>query len=348
MKDSYLFYKDKLKGSYISVFSEVELYVNSLYIDEPSKEERLLQLVEVFLTAQEEGKPAEKIVGRSVEEFSRTFCSDMGIRNKILRFLDSLKVFFIIELIFVILDLLFADYSKVSFFTATGEYDYGGLFLAILISVAISEACGMAVRAMMFKRKRLSLSAFRAVWYAAAAVSLGICLLIIFFSPFSEVSVPLWIVGAVCLAFLVLYFILNHKRKKEDGRKSIKMSDVMTNETDAAFANEMERIFESKNRKRAKKGKASLTWEEFLDMQEKECEKGEKTRLFYFLLPIPLCIIATLVTEFEGFVDVAVFVAIQLCVQYAVMMGMWSLTKNSIAMRRRWIESKRRATLGKE
>ena len=83
MKDSYFYYKDRLRGEYLSSFEQVEMYVLTQSFDEAAYEERLSQLLDVFLTAQESGRPAEKITGGDIQQFCRTFCSDLGIKNRI-------------------------------------------------------------------------------------------------------------------------------------------------------------------------------------------------------------------------------------------------------------------------
>ena len=82
--------------------------------------------------------------------------------------------------------------------------------------------------------------------------------------------------------------------------------------------------------------------EEFLQIQEKECEKGEKSLWFYYVLPLIICVALIIFTRFESFSDALVFIVIQLAVQYAVILMMRNLIKNSIKMRGNWIIAKRR------
>jgi DNA-binding ferritin-like protein (Dps family) len=69
MKDSYFFYKDKLQGEYKTAFDQVEIYVNAQNIDELTCEDRLGSLLDMLLSAQEAGRPVQKVVGSNMEQF---------------------------------------------------------------------------------------------------------------------------------------------------------------------------------------------------------------------------------------------------------------------------------------
>ena len=78
MKDSYVFYKDKLNEEYRTVFDQIEMYVISQNIDENTVEDRLGELLDIFLSAGESGKDVHKITGNDLEHFCKTFCSDIS------------------------------------------------------------------------------------------------------------------------------------------------------------------------------------------------------------------------------------------------------------------------------
>ena len=93
MKDSYVFYKDKLQGEYKDVFDQVEMYVNCENIDELTREDRLGSLLDMLLSAQESGRPVKKVVGNSIEDFCKMFCSMWSsIRRRFLQ-----KTFFLLN-----------------------------------------------------------------------------------------------------------------------------------------------------------------------------------------------------------------------------------------------------------
>lgn len=91
MKDSYAFCSDRLDKEYLAVFEQVELYVQSQNVDDNTKEERLSELLDIFLSAAETGKPVQKITGNDMEQFCKTVCSDFGVKNRVLFILDFFR-----------------------------------------------------------------------------------------------------------------------------------------------------------------------------------------------------------------------------------------------------------------
>ncbi|MBQ8914975.1 MAG: hypothetical protein IJ046_02210 [Clostridia bacterium] len=338
MKESYLLYKEKLTGEYRETFEKIEIYVKARGADEPVMEERLLQITDVLLAAQSEGTPWERVVGKDIEKFCRTFCSDIGVKNKIWRVLDSLKLVVIIELIDVFFGFLGLDFSKVGFFQVKSESGILNLVAAFALSIILCEITGFAISSLMFRVKKLNAHVFKWIWYGVAAISVAFAFWLVIMEPFGALSVPLWAVGAVCLVFLSAYAILNIDRKKRDTRKKVSMSDDL----EAGFAAEMEKIYESKNRRRIKKGRGPLSMAEFVDMQERECEKAYKSKIFYFILPLIICPVAIIFAECESLFDGVMFAVIQFAVQYALMYGFWRLIKNSADMRERWVAAQRK------
>ena len=91
MKDSYVFYTDKLRGEYKDVFDQVEAYVNSLAVNGDAREERLGDFLDLLLSAQEAGRSVESVTGGDLRRFCESFCADFGPKNAFLQVLDLLK-----------------------------------------------------------------------------------------------------------------------------------------------------------------------------------------------------------------------------------------------------------------
>ena len=69
MRDSYVFYVDKLEGEYRETFQGIEAYIIGISGDDDTKEEKMSTLLDLFLNAQEDGKPVQKLVGKNVKMF---------------------------------------------------------------------------------------------------------------------------------------------------------------------------------------------------------------------------------------------------------------------------------------
>ena len=74
MRDSFILYTDKLKGEYLEVFDKIQLYVNSFDIDEDTREDQLGNLLDTFLSAQDENRSVYDITGKDIAAFCKSFC----------------------------------------------------------------------------------------------------------------------------------------------------------------------------------------------------------------------------------------------------------------------------------
>lgn len=138
MKDSYAFYKDKLSGEYKEVFDKTEMYVLSQNADNDTTEERLCELLDVFLSAEESGKPVEKIVGNDFEGFCRSVCSDFSLKNRLLDFADFFKVIAWVLIFSSLSNLIYGINSllhgeKLYLWNTTGDFLLG-YFVGVLLA----------------------------------------------------------------------------------------------------------------------------------------------------------------------------------------------------------------------
>lgn len=92
MRDYYTFYVEKLTGEYREAFRGVEAYAVGLSADDDTMEEKMNELLDLFLNAQEEGKPVQKLVGKNMEHFCDTYFSDITWKNRMQEFFDRIKV----------------------------------------------------------------------------------------------------------------------------------------------------------------------------------------------------------------------------------------------------------------
>ena len=76
-----------------------------------------------------------------------------------------------------------------------------------------------------------------------------------------------------------------------------------------------------------------------------DCDRIEKMRYLYYILPVVVCVAAVVVTYmldgFDGKADLAVFVAVILGVEYLILLPMWRIVKFGVAQRRIWLREKR-------
>ncbi len=346
MNESYSFYTDKLKGEYRETFSRIELYVGTKYIDDLTKEEYLSDLLDIFLTAQSEGKPVQKITGSNLDRFCKTFCSGYGLKNRVLDFLDSIKSLIWVIFAFTLIDMLFLilDYTngiQADFWHSNSSINIPVYLIGLLIAVLVGYVTNLIVRNIMFRTKHISMTVLQSI-YLLVIVVVMILTFIIMNNNDNLWNIPNWVVMLISIVYLVPYYIFNYNRLKEKKRNKAVFRDMLTRESEDVL---MEKRFQAANKKNTNKGKDKLTIEEFLIKEEKECRKTEKTKWFYFLIPIPITVIFFIGTwffgGFETMADVLIFPLLLLIIQYVLMIVLWKITKSGVEQHKSWIDMKR-------
>ena len=107
----------------------------------------------------------------------------------------------------------------------------------------------------------------------------------------------------------------------------------------------MDKRFEKMRARSLKKGKGELTLEAFLDNEERDCDRSEKLKFIYFLMPVIITAIACLYSSFlNGFSSISnsiFYDFVILIVSSVVVMLSYKDVKKSINYRRAWINAKR-------
>lgn len=348
MKDSYVFYKDKLHGEYKVVFEQVEMYVITKNIDSNAVEERLGDLLDIFLSSQEAEKPVQKIVGTDPEQFCRAFCSDLGMKNRILNILDTFKTIawlcFLVsgfDVLYLVFDAM--ETGILDIWHSTGSINIVMYLVVNLIAVILFMGTNSVIHRIMFRKKQISMKVFRTINWVEAGVSCIIIFLSVTVEDAGRFECPVWILLILSTAYLVLYYLL---RGRHIRREKIRFSELMEKDVKNEFDSVMEKQFEKVRKKQWKKGKGELSLEEFIENEEKSCERAEKLKLFYILLPPAVTVLTYIFTYlndgFETYMDAVIFVVIILAVEYAVLLGLWKIVKSGIKTRRAWVKMKQK------
>ena len=341
MKDSYAFYTDKLNEQYRPVFEQVEMYVMVQVVDEPTREERMSELLDSFLSAQEAGKSIQSVVGNDIERFCKTFVADFGLKNSLLSLLDSLKIFAWVFAVFSVMEIAFNISAGRDVWTAQSTLDITGYFLALMVARIICWFINRALRQSMVRTKRVSMKTWRAVIFGETVISVWAVMYIVSKTRLWMFNCPSWVVLAGSAAYLLIYYLFRGRKIQVE---KIKFTDMVKEEAEKSFPAEMEKRFEKAQKRSLKRGK-ELTLEAFLDKEEKDCDRTERMWYFYFILPIPIILVAfmgTLLGEgFETAWDAVLFIVIQFVAEYALMLGLWGIVKSGLPGRRAWIAAKR-------
>lgn len=342
MKDSYLFYKDKLQGEYKTAFDQVEIYVNAQSIDELTCEDRLGSLLDMLLSAQEAGRPVQKVVGSNMEQFCKSFCSDMGTRNKTWHLLDTLKTVAIVELICAVLDLWGADWTGTDFWSLLSTANASGLILGFAACVVIGYISNLVVRFFMFKTRKLNMNLLKCIVIFMTGVSFAVVFGILSSDKLNFFTCPLWIVLLVSAVYLVVYYILNHKRSSAYKQPKVKFSELVAQQSVVNFDSIMEKRYNNLNKRSIKKGNGQLSMAAFLDSEEQDCDKSDKLGWLFYGTPFVLTGGGLLTTKFDTPFDLVLYAALMLSVTFLFMHFSFKSTKDTTAQKRAWIIAKRK------
>lgn len=326
MKDHYYLHKDLLKGEYFQTFDRVELYTDASGIDPETCEERLTDLFDLFLAAQEDDRPVEKLIGDDIEAFCRSYFSEYTVRDRLKkqprRWLPVVWFVFVMELINLI-----GEGSLFGAETNMGDYLIG-LFIGVVL-IGLVNAC---IRPFIFRIRWLTAGKFEAfllillVAFLALSFALDI-------DPI--VLVPSWAVLLFTGAYLIVYYGVTIRRNKKrygtlrrpkDESRTSFWKEV--NESVARdLPGELVKKYEKKNRKREKKGQPPITPGEYMDMLRKETAMSEKMNLAGVGIVLLFCLVIS-VREMiaNGMVEGLILFAVLMVAE----IPMWLLFRSSI------------------
>lgn len=314
----------KLQGEYQRIFDEVEAYVMIKEYIGDEKEEMMMNLLDLLLSAQEDGKDPVKIVGEDIPAFCREYFSMYDRRaNRWERIWNMVILWAVFALANCALDLAFAGKKLLkqpwqlttdmtSLICCIGVALVGSGILSLILN---SVYRGKTVRTQKITR----IIMIMAFVFAGAGVMLQE-----FLKP--KIILPLWPVVGIHVVLVILYGIMKRRRnyrkygsarRPKEVKEAEKLlyvdahTDDITTDFERQMVEEFARAYDKKNRKRAKKKLAPMTPEEYTDFLAKENHKIE--RIIHWIpvcyLGLILCtVVAVAVTSgFEGVLDMIAF-----------------------------------------
>lgn len=355
MRDSYVFYTDQLQGEYKDAFHQIQIYVDGRAYQIDSFEDRMMELLDIFLSAQEKGKPVTAITGKNMEQFCRNFCGDYSWRSRLRMITDFLKntAWWLLVLVCLELSIMLEEWegSLKNIFLAASDLEIGDYFIGIGIMWFILRLFSMAVRAIMFKVRWLS-------WklYISVNVILWIILMVGLFLFYWHyeigfIHVPLIPMGLVCGVYLLAYYWCNRKRIREEKLHKVNFADmvkaemVKQDEQGCGITKAMQKQFERKNRWRKRLGRETLDWEAFICRLERDERINRYVLKSYFILPPIIAAGAAFLGWSDGWLeagsDLVAFLIVILLMEYAAMLLLYKLMRAASIGRWEWVHEQR-------
>lgn len=334
MKDSYIWHKDRLKDEYKEIFERIELFGQTGTMDPLTYEERMMDLVDMFATAQECGKPIRKIVGTDVEEFCKEYFGEYTWKDRVKKLPKQMLPLAWLLFVFAIFDILIftTDIQDGSSFW-TWKTDASGWLFGYVWGIFVSVIIGVLLRPFVFRSKRLSPNIL-----AVATLIIVFGGIICFADLMPDVEMPVWVELFISGGYLLLYYVVSAFMNYHN-YGSIKSQEAVSKvsfwgKVDEGIIQELPKIhkkrYEKKNQKRAKKNKPFITEEEYMDEFRKEVDIDKKGSLVATIILVVFVVAVGVSQLFQsGPVDGILFVLLLVLIEIPIIKWTWQGYKNS-------------------
>ena len=218
IEESYRQYKRHLNDIYRPVFERIEAYVTTQNIDLKIHEERMSELLDIFLNAQSEEKPVRDIIGNDIDRFCKNFCSDFTLKNRIASIIDGLKILMLMPTVSTIFNIgswIATEEAKTDNYNFFHCMSWGNIMTYLIISfsmLTILLITNIVLRRIMFKMKRLSSKAVAVVQLIEIAIITAIIIGLRLYEI--SISIPTWIIVFALIIYYVLYYLLCVRNKR--------------------------------------------------------------------------------------------------------------------------------------
>lgn len=291
----YTYMAGQLNGAYREVFEKTELYGVVKNVNADVQDDLMMNLFDLLLTAQNDGKPVEKIVGPDMERFCAEYYQNYNVRERLKYFPVSLyhmmRFIFLIELI--------------DFFCLEGEVDLlyaqsdltpylGGFGLSLLFTMILD----VFVRPMIFRTKIKPVFyyiGFLLIW----AASIAIC---VWQTDGMMIPIPMFLILLISGLYTALYLVVRsvfRYRRFGSIRRQKSMAEAFDriakrNSMEQFLLDAMLTTYKRKNKRRRKKEKKELTPCEFTEKVRRDYQKEKNSwkGMLLCFAAIILCAIA--------------------------------------------------------
>lgn len=298
---SYVTMQEKLQGEYKDAFGRIEMYSIIEYIDETHREDLMMDLLDLLLSAQAEGKPVEKVLGSDIKQFCESYFGDYSVKGKLFNLLASIYrlawIGLIMEFVWMLTD---ADGHKNPFMMTSDLTGYFTGFGGAIIFSAIFLVLG---KPLIFKKHKIP----AALFYGMDIVgSLALSFGLLWWVNDNSVPMPYWLsmslFGGYILVFIIMRSISRYReygsirKRKEPGHQSLWKE--INQQVNDELPMELEKRFQKINRKRERKGKPLMTEQEYLEKIRKESDGSARYGYPICIVLLSLILLYTIVHNY--------------------------------------------------
>lgn len=314
---TYVTMQDKLQGDYKDAFVRIETYSILEQIDETHREDLMMNLLDLLLSAQEEGKPIEKVIGTDVQKFCDSYFADYLLSGK---FYNLLDIFFRAAWFGLILEtcFMFSDadgHSNPLSLTS----DITGYLTGLGGSLIFSTIFLLFAKPLIFRKGKRH-TALIYLLNIAGSIAFGLGLLYLLDEQLPPI--PYWLCLSVFGGYIIVFYTARaisryrdhgsiRKRRDPDEKPFFKdLAQQVDNELPAAMDKRFQRI----NKRRKRKGKQPMTEQEYFQKIRKEIKISSRYVGPIVIGLLILMLLRMIIRNYmmEGLADTVIFTAVLL------------------------------------
>ncbi len=327
----YTYMTERLRGEYREVFEKTELYGTFSEVNTEVQEDLMLNLYDLLLTAQQEEKPVEKIIGPDMEKFCKEYFQNYDWRERMKYFPVNLyrlmRVVFILEM----MDLFLLEENVDLFHAQSDIAPYLGGFGLSLVFTMIAD---IFIRPMIFRCKIkpvIYYVGFLLVW--AGAIFLCIKL-----TDGMILSIPMFPILLVSGIYNVAYlFVRSVWRYRHYGsiRRPPSEAKQFEHSAEKAFMEQvmletMVKRYKSRNKRLEKKGRKSLTPGEYTEQVRGEYEKLQHSWKWEIVIFAAIILPSVIFTALSStLLDTILFALVIIVVESGIFWFIFNTEKNN-------------------
>lgn len=265
---------NQLKGDYLAAFKQAELYSMVDSIDYDKQNEMLLELLDLLLEAQSNGKPVEKIIGSDIEKFCKSFFSGRSVIGKLKPFLDALYYYSWLVFCFQIIEVT-SHFEADKGNPLMQPVDITGYLIGLSVLIMLSTLPSIVLKPFLFRWHKLNVALLLAMSLIA---TIGLCSGLTIWIGDRSLLIPSYlsilIPGLYILSYIMIRAINNYRdhrsirRQKDPGETTFWRT--VGEKVQRELPTELLKRYEKINKKRSRRGKPLMTPEEYTEKLYKD------------------------------------------------------------------------------
>lgn len=326
--------KSQFTGAYREAFDGAHKYILTQSFPAAYSDEKMAELYDLLLTAQEEGKPAENIVGEDITAFCKEYFSDYVPERRFRSFLGNLFAVSCMLVLGSLFDWLCAEEQlPLTQFRLNASPVLVGLGSGFVLT-----ALFRLIQPLVMKTKKISAGGWAVIYLAVFVLTIIVCTVLLEGTELSVPGCPVLIcAGAYALFYLAAQVFFRYRRTGSLLRK--KEADPYK---DSYYKNledkDIRRIIMKgwlrRYRKLAKRGKTTEeTFRDEIARLEKINRISDKALDVFMIVVIAAAVLGT--ARESGVIDTIIYAVILCVVEYFIWLLFHKANRSNAATRQR-------------